>query len=242
MVTSTLPALAQDAAADRAKSTAPQARPPHQFAFVPEVYHQPSNTNTQLQTRKRGPARVILASIRPMNALMLWCDSVWCSELARTRIMSRRNHAEFGARVHSLCAGVLRGPCPASFLAGGEGYRAYRHKNYRTREFFDRFIAQFIVRIAVHSAIDSILQVAGARSCRAIDRAFKIAQPWKFARLTQPVQRALPSQRVSPSPMPTADVVCALLPGSGTSSAHGLRRVTSRVRRVGQSSVRHRCL
>jgi hypothetical protein len=140
MATSTLPALAQDAAADRAESTALQGGPPSPIrlrtgSVPPALQHEHTASNPQKRTCS-GHSRL---AIRPTNALILWCNSVWCSELARTRIMSRRNHAEFGARVHSLCAGVLRGPCPASFLAGGEGHRAYPHKNYRTREFFDRF-------------------------------------------------------------------------------------------------------
>ena len=92
--------------------------------------------------------------------------------------MSTCNHALIAARAlfrrRMRCRrqpgpGTLNGVRQASILQ--QKHRAYRHKNYRTREFFVRFIAlRVIVRIAAHSSIDSILEVAGrdrARSCRA---------------------------------------------------------------------------
>ena len=93
MATSTLPALAQDAAADRAESAAPQGSPSHRKC----------TTSPQTRTHSFKPAKEDLAGLfsprhKAGNALILWCDSVWCAKLARTRIMSRRNHAECGAR------------------------------------------------------------------------------------------------------------------------------------------------
>src|SRR5215207_10703980 len=97
MATSTLPALAQDAAADRAESAAPQGSPSHRKC----------TTSPQTRTHSFKPAKEDLAgSFSPRHtadeALILWCDSVWCAKLARTRIMSRRNHVS-SAPGHTHC-------------------------------------------------------------------------------------------------------------------------------------------